>query len=233
MSGTPPAPGISSPFWNPTIPVWNPTCVWYPMTGTLPLFGTPSLVSNPTTVWYPIPCLGSHPHCFTTDTLMIHLGPSCPKCPHPPRSGPCCPIWSLATPYPLIWPLTAPILNSYSLRPSCHLTTPATAICHSCTLPSPPSLPSDPPCLTTPTPSGSLLYHPLPSGPPTPPFFSCPTNPTNCHLALLPPTIPSLPYHLALLVPLPFTIWFPAITLPVLTIPSLSGPPAPPPPHQI
>ena len=41
----------------------------------------------------------------------------------------------------------------------------------------------------------SYFHHPLPSGPPVIPPSSCPTTPSNCHLAILAPT--ALP-HLAL-----------------------------------
>ena len=144
LSGT-----ASSHVWNPTC-IWHTTtCIWYTTTCLVPHH--PCLVSHhpcpvphlclvshhitekppqsgtPSCVWNPIPCLASHPvpHCHYLAHSTLH------------PLAIAAPIWPLAAPYPLIWPL-----------PAHHL---------------------------------ELLLH------------ATPTTPSNCHLALMHPAIPSLP----------------------------------------
>ena len=108
--------------------------------------------------------------------------------------------------------------------------------CHHLAWPLAPTLPLFPavPCLlaivapiwplTAPYP---LICHPcLPTI-----LNSCSTTPSNCHLTLLPPAIPSLPCHLALLVPTHCPIGSPPLPLlPQYPHPNLD---LLPPPHQI
>ena len=183
------------------------------ITGTPPLSGIPSCVWNPTHLLSGIP-----PKCPTATILLT--------VPYHPLAI-AAPIWPLTAPYPLIWPLPA---HHLELLLYATPLPPATAIWPSCTLPSPPSGPSGPPCPTAPTPSASL---PSASYPTTPTIWSsCLTSPSNCHLALLPSGIPSLPSLLALLAPTPCPIWLPAIAPPA---PTTSNPNLDllPPHHQI
>ena len=153
MSGTSPAFDISSPAPGIPPPVWyqiiQPCLIPYHsclvphhpylvphhpcliphlclvshhMTGTPPLSGTPLCVWNPipSPVWYPI-----------SVTLPHHL-----LCSTPPHLAMAAPIWPLTAPYPLIW-----LLSTHHLELLPHATPLPllTAICPSCTLPSPPS----------------------------------------------------------------------------------------------
>ena len=207
---TPCASGIPPPVWQPTIPVWYPTCDWYPNT------------------WLELhPCLESHQMSGTPSHLLSGIPPQCPT---PPACLQCpTPIWPLlllsGSNCPLPTDLAPACPPSWTPAPCHPYYPPATAIWPSCTLPSLPR-PSGPPCPTANAPSGFL---PSVSCTTIPTIWpSCPTSPSNCYLALLPLTIPSSP-----------AIWHSWPQLPVpsgsLLLPLLpqSGPYATTPPNTI
>ena len=187
LSGTPPAPGIPSVFWNPITFLephhfsGTPSLFWNPIT----YLESHHLSGIPPPIWNPTPV----PH-------INHLAPSSHT-----WCDPCCPIWPLPAPYPSL----APHCPHPKLLPLATLLPPlpAPSNCHLALLhPAIPSLPYHLALLapTTPTLSGSLPHCPchlaiLLHHPPAP------TTSSNCHLALLHRAIPPSPCHLALLAP--------------------------------
>ena len=161
------------------------------MTGTPPLSRTPS---------HPLSGM-PYPHHLAHSTL--------------PPSGHYCSYLAPYSTLPLIQPLPA---HHLELLP--HVTPTILSNCHLALMHPPitPSWPSGTPCPTATVPSGSL---PSASSPTTPAIWpSCPTTPSNCHLALLPSAIPTVPCHLALLAPTPCPIWLPAIAPPAQPSPT-------------
>ena len=220
LPGTP-----SSPVWYPIIPCLEPYLhlvyghlhlayhhlhlVYHHLSGTPPSMsgippesGIPLLDWNPIPVWNPTMCLESHP----IPCLVSH-----PSAPHhlahstsPPSDHYCSYLASNCPLAPDLFPACPP---SWTPAP-CHPHYPQQ-------LSSGPHAPSYTSLLaiwaslpTAPAPSGLLLS------------ASCPTTPTNCHLALLSPAIPSIPCHLALLTPNPCLIWLPAVAPPASTTPT-------------
>ena len=181
-----------------------------------PLSSTPSShVWNPTCIWYPIPCLEPHHLCLV-----------------PPSS----PVWN-----PIRCLVSRPMTSTPPLYGTPSLSGIPSLVPHltNVLVPLPPSGPwyfhlaSNCPLPHWPLAAPIWPSYTLPSGPPGPnwpcPIWlpdipSCSTTP--CHLALLPPTIPSFP-----------AIWIPAIPLLSLPLPAIwpscpttptpSGPPDP------
>ena len=147
MTGTPSLSGTPLVSGTPSH-LWNPTPNW-----------------NPFTVWNLIPYLISHNE-YPTPTIF-----------HPvplPLYGPCWPIWSLTSPYPLIWPPAAHHLELLPHHPPATPPPPVTTIWPSYTChPLPPFYlallpPTALPSLASSHPS--CLHHPLPYGSPAPPL---------------------------------------------------------------